>query len=386
MLHIREADIQHEARSLTNAETPTHSVKRAEIQHEEIRSRLAENFSRRRALRVNPQRLLSTMTKPRIPQQNPLAVVDEQARNAMPFVEKWTPGFDEPRRIAAPAAASTVFDLERSFVIPADMSYLLGITTPRVDHDHGFDVPVVKDAPAGETVEIDPRAMLEANSSVVRAGSRILVAQVAPTEVREGLQVMFDREALLRSVDPAPFAPVVDGADAGTSPHPLHDAAWSWASCPSFGFRCVITRAQHRAVGGDGLRAAIMIGVLKGLGELADKLLLNAILAATPSAFSLGAASARFAKFDELRALVGTAGTGAVVGQDGVLRANGIVAELTAAVAQTVIGRFTRTAIAIHPTLDVHAHRINNNGDTQISVFCNAQAVVSNPADFWVAA
>ncbi|WP_084803510.1 hypothetical protein [Bradyrhizobium sp. NAS80.1] len=325
------------------------------------------------------------MTKPRIPQQNPLAVVDEQARNASPFQEKWTPGFDEPRLIPQNAAASTMLDLGRSLVIDSETAYLLGLVTPEVDHGHTFDVPHVT-VPAADTVELDPMAILRANSSVVRAGARILVAQVAPAEVRDGIQVMFHQDALLRSVDPAPFALVADGADATTSPHPTHDALFNWTNCPSYAFRTKITRADRRSIGGDGLRAAIMIGVLKGLGELADNLVLQAILAATPAAFSLGAASARFAKFDELRALVGAAGTGAVVGQDGVLRANGIMAELTAAATQTVIGRFTRTAVAIRPELAVHAHRINNNGDTEISVFCNAQAVVSTPTDFWVAA
>jgi len=246
-------------------------------------------------------------------------------------------------------------------------------------------VPFVN-VPAADTVEIDPMDVLRANSSVARAGARILVAQMAPAEVHGGLQVMYHQDALLRTVDPSPFALVADGAEAATSPHPVHEALFNWTNCPSYAFRTKITRADRRSIGGDGLRAAIMIGVLKGLGELADNLVLQAILAATPAAFSLGAASARFSRFDELRALVGTAGIGAVVGQDGVLRANGIMAELTAAANQTVIGRFTRSAVAIRPELAVHAHRINNNGDTELTVFANAQAVVSNAGDFWVAA
>lgn len=325
------------------------------------------------------------MTKPRIPQQNPLAVVDEQARNASPFQEKWTPGFDEPRLIPQNAAASTTFDLGRAMVVNSETAYMLGLVTPDVDHDHSFDVPFV-DVPAADTVEIDPMAVLRANSSVARAGARILVAQVAPTEVREGIQLMFHQDQLLRSVDPAPFALVADGAAAASSPHPTHDSQFEWTNCPSYAFRTLISRADRRSIGGDGLRAAVMIAILKGLGELADKLMLQAILATTPSTFSLGAAAARFAKFDELRALIGTAGTGAAVGQDGTLRAEGIMAELTGGATDTVIGRFTRTAVAIRPELAVHAHRINNNGDTEITVFCNAQAVVSNAHDFWVAA
>lgn len=326
------------------------------------------------------------MTKARIPQPNPLAVVDDQAQHAAPFYEKHRAGFDDPVRIPTQAVASSLFDLGRSLVIPADMAYLLGIETQASDHDHSFEVPSAKDVPSGETTEINPLDVLRSNSSCARAGSRIIIAKAPPAEVRGDLQVMYDQDALLRSVDPAPFALVADGSNATTSPLPLHDARFDWAAVPNYAFRTTITRADRRAVGGDGLRAAAMIAILRGLGELADKLVLNTILAVTPATFTFGLAAARHAKFDELRALVGTAGAGAEIAGDGTFRAAGVFAELTAASDKTVVGLFNRSAIAFRPELAVHARRLNTNGDVELTVFANAQAVVSNPADFWMAA
>ena len=326
------------------------------------------------------------MTAPKIPQQNPLAVVDEQARNAAPFIEHFTPGFEDPKRIAAPAAAATSLDLGRNLVLDAETAYLLGLVTQPVDHSHSFDLAQHENVPAGGTTEVDPLAVLREYSVCARAGARIIVAKAPPAEVRGDLQVMYEQDALLRSVDPAPFALVADAGNASISAKPLHDATFSWGAVPSYAFRAVISRAERRAVGGDQLRQALAISVLQGLGELADSLLLSAIQAATPAAFSFGAAAARHARFDELRAVIGTGGTGAEVLADGSLRAAGVLAELSAVTDATVIGRFTRSMIAIRPELRVLGHRVNQNGDVELTVFCNMQALASNPADFWVAA
>jgi hypothetical protein len=96
----------------------------------------------------------------------------------------------------------------------------------------------------------------------------------------------------MRSAEPAAFATVADSTEAPLSAMPIHDAAFGWATTPHQAFRAKITRADHRAVGGDQLNEAFMAAVLRGQGELADALLLQAILAATPAAFTFGAAAA----------------------------------------------------------------------------------------------
>ncbi|MFV8529404.1 hypothetical protein [Ralstonia pseudosolanacearum] len=303
------------------------------------------------------------------PQQNPIAHAANEARHAMGFHEHFTPGFDEPKRIPAPAVASTSMDLSRSLKLGDVPEGVYGLNM----------------VPAGETTNLDPRSVIEANSRVVTAGARLIIAHPKPAPTFDGQPVFYRDAALVRSVDPAAFATVADGTDAPLSAMPIHDAAFGWASTPHYAFRTKITRADHRAVGGDQLHDAFMVAILRGLGELADQLLLQSILAATPAAFTFGAAAARHAKYDELRALVGTLGNGAEISGDGSFRAKGVLAELTAATDKTVIGLFNRAAVAIRPELSVHIKRLNVNGDTELIVFANAQSVLPNASDFWTA-
>ncbi|MGE0966611.1 hypothetical protein ACQF4K_24820 [Ralstonia pseudosolanacearum] len=301
------------------------------------------------------------------PQQNPIAHAANEARHAMGFHEHFTPGIDEPKRIPAPAVGSSSMDLSRALKLDATPEGVYGLNM----------------VPAGQTNDLDPRSVIEANSRVVTAGARLIIAHPKPAPNFGGQPVFYHDDALVRSVDPAAFAIVADGSDASLSPMPIHDAAFGWGTTPHQAFRAKITRADHRAVGGDQLNEAFMVAVLRGLGELADALLLQAILAATPAAFTFGAAAARHAKYDELRALVGTAGTGAGIAGDGSFRAGGVFAELTAATDKTVVGLFNRAAVAIRPELSVHVKRLNVNGDTELIVFANAQAVLPNASDFW---
>ncbi|MXK57953.1 hypothetical protein GRT41_15845 [Burkholderia pseudomallei] len=306
-------------------------------------------------------------------QSNPVAQAAEVAMRAMGFHEHFTPGIDEPKRIPTPAVGSGGMSLDRALSLAGAADGVYGLNM----------------VPAGETNDLDPRSVIEANSRVVTAGARLIIAHKKPRPIYDPQSGnnhpgFYEETALVRHVDPAAFATVVDGADAALSPFPIHDASFAWGSTPHQAFHVKSTRAQHRAVGGAELNDAFMVAILRGLGELADQLLLNAILAATPAAFTFGAAAARHAKYDELRALVGTAGTGAGIAGDGSFRAGGVFAELTAATDKTVVGLFNRAAIAFRPELSVHVKRLNVVGDTELTVFANAQAVVPNPAgDFW---
>ena len=70
------------------------------------------------------------------------------------------------------------------------------------------------------------------------------------------------------------------------------------------------------------------------------------------------------------------------LGSDGTLRACAVKAELTDTIATTIVGDFSRAAVAIDDELRVTAKRINN-GAVEIVVWCNAQALVPDSAYFW---
>jgi hypothetical protein len=81
---------------------------------------------------------------------------------------------------------------------------------------------------------------------------------------------------------------------------------------------------------------------------------------------------------------VGTNGAGAMVGADGTLRASGIAAELTRMAAETIIGDFHKSAVAISPDIQVHYERMSANGEMGCVVFANMQALVPDATAFWL--
>lgn len=310
------------------------------------------------------------------PNQNPLAALMENAERALGYADVGPA--EAPHRIRTPAASRVAIDLSQ-FV--AD-----GNPSPNV---HG-----VQNRPTGETLTLDPRAVIEAHSVVAQAGASIIISAPRDRAIAingnktDGLMGFYQDPQLVRNVDPAQFATLADGADATVSAIPTHDATFTWPSVPTAAFRTTITRAQNRALGGgDDLRDALLRSVLMGLGLYADKLLLAAIAAATPAAFTFGAAAAKFLKVDDLRAIIGTTGTGAGYRGDGTFMANpGIPAEITDATEGTYIGSFGSAAVAIWPELTVQARRLSTAGDLEVTCLVNAQAVLPDAGKFWTAA
>ncbi|MHC6051939.1 hypothetical protein ACYT84_09250 [Ralstonia solanacearum] len=309
-------------------------------------------------------------------QQNPLHSLVEAGQRALGFRD-YGHG-DDIRRMAQPAVASGTIDLSQFIA----------------DGNPAPNIYGVQERPAGETLPLDPRAVIEQHSRCAQAGARIVVATprdkaiAIKDEKTDGLLGFYEDPQLLRVIDPATFQTLADGADATASAMPTHDAVFTWPSVPTAAFRTTITRAQNRQVGGgEDLRSALLDAILRGLGEYCDGLLLAAIAATTPAAFSFGAAAARHLKLEDLRGLVGTNGVGAAFRGDGAFVVNpGIPAELTASHAASFVGAFGTAAIALWPALDVHVRRMNADGDLDVICLANAQAVVADPSKFWTVA
>lgn len=309
-------------------------------------------------------------------QANPLDSLAEAASRALGFRD-YGHG-DDMRRMAQPAVVSGTIDLAEFIV----------------DGNPAPNIYGVQNRPAGETLPLDPRAVIEQHSRCAQAGARIIVATprdkaiAIKDEKTDGLLGFYEDPQLLRVVDPAAFQTLADGSDATASALPTHDAVFTWPSVPTAASRMTITRAQNRALGGgENLRSALLDAILRGLAEYCDGLLLAAIAATTPAAFSFGAAAARHLKLEDLRGLVGTNGAGAAFRGDGAFVLNpGIPAELTAAHTESFIGAFGTAGIALWPTLDVHVRRMNVDGDLDVICLANAQAVVADPTKFWTVA
>jgi hypothetical protein len=308
------------------------------------------------------------------PNQNPLDGLITEAANALGYRDGGT--IDHPQRIPVTAGSMRKINLAE-FVAHGDPAPNVYATTT--------------DLPAGEQAPIDPRAVIEQHSVVAQAGSRIIVA--APRdrtiavngEKTSGLFGFYQDPQLLRNVEPAQFATLADGADVAASALPFHDTVFTWPEVATAAFRTTVTRAQNRALGGgEDLRSALLDAILRGVAEYADKLLLAAIAAATPAAFTFALAAAKHLKVSDLRAVIGTNGAGAGYRGDGAFVVNpGIPAELSAQTAGTYIGAFGTAGVAVWPELTVTAKRLNVDGDLDVTCLVNAQAVLTDATKFW---
>lgn len=271
------------------------------------------------------------------------------------------------------------------------------IPTPAALVDHvalgDLDVPIIGDADlrtvhfpiareAGKLSKLS--ATLLTGSRVAEAGARIIVVpEMNDSRVVNGETIFLKPKMHFDLIEAATFAIVPDGADAADSALPFFSAPIDIGETSNLAFRVKLTRADRRAYEAGYLSDAALGSICLGVARAADKVLLDAILAATPTAFTIGAAAAQGFKFPELRSLVGTAGDGASVGQDGALRVAGVAAELTPVIAATVVGSFSRAAVAVSERITLTAERANVNGDLNITCFANMEALLPMPGAFW---
>ncbi|WP_354682273.1 hypothetical protein [Cupriavidus necator] len=301
-----------------------------------------------------------------------LSALLARARTEQAAVQHIGSGMDMPHAVSGRVpAASQYFDLRE-------------LSLPSLLNADGIVTSAPAGEPAAKTTSVS--AAVIQRSLVAQAGAHIIVAAERPAPYTNELALYRDAGALV-IVDPATFGTVSDGANATTSALPVKSAAISWPDAPSIAFSTIITRRQSKDSGYD-VEAAVAHAIVLGLARAADKTLLAAIvnaLAAAPT-FTLGAAAARGIEFAELKSLVGTAATGAAVGQDGTLRAAGVLGELTPTIAETIVGSFARAGVAIRPEIAVHAKRTSLAGNLELNVFANMLPLVPDAGAFWKAA
>jgi len=234
---------------------------------------------------------------------------------------------------------------------------------------------------------------LIAGSRCAEAGARVIVIPAAePAQSIAGEVVFQRRDMRFDLIEAAPFTSVPDGVDLPLTELPIYRDAVDLQKIPLVGVHVSLTRAEARQYEDGELATSAMTSIVLGLARAADTILLGAILEKNPEAFGLHKAAAAGLKFGELRAIIGTNGSGAGVAPDGTLRAGwgasgdttGIIAEFTDVMAATLIGDFSRSAIAVHDEIQLVADRTNVKGDLTLTVFAGLQALLPRPEVFWV--
>lgn len=281
---------------------------------------------------------------------------------------------DSVRHIAnrAPAAVSTL--LLRDISVPPFLS---------ANADNSIHIPLGVEA--GKKTSLST-AIMKA-SRVAKAGAKIIVVERArdAIPIGSGDILMSKVTSGFTLVEPAKFHKVADGDDLTNSDLPVFRSLVDMESMPGFGFRVKLSHTEQRSYEKGKLADITLAAIGMGLARVADMALLKAITSSNPEGFSLGSAAALGYEFGELRALVGTDANGADVGHDGVLRAAGVLAELTPDTAETLIGSWSRSAVAVHEEITLVAERLSVSGSMEITCWCHAEALIPNPAAFWTA-
>ncbi|WP_238691660.1 hypothetical protein [Xanthomonas arboricola] len=239
--------------------------------------------------------------------------------------------------------------------------------------------------------EVSPLEIARQTSRVAAAGAHLLLREDAIAPAANNGVPVFQREISgFSTVVPARLIPTADGtAIPDTNALPVRTASVDWADAETAALHSVrfdISRADLRKYRDEGnLTAIITASILVGMGQMADAALLRALAAANLANFSIGAAAAAGVSHSDLRGLVGTAGTGASIADDGGLRAARIVAELTDASTLSFVGAFNNAAVLLDRSIQVVAERAGSvmSGGMTITVIGSAVALVPDASKFW---
>ncbi|MEN9901635.1 MAG: hypothetical protein RL651_299 [Pseudomonadota bacterium] len=303
-----------------------------------------------------------------------IAALLKEAENAMPYIVRDRGMGNDPQFIDYPAASMRTLTLTMTH-LP-----VLG----------GKDDSIITVAPgniAGQSTKLDTAIIR--SSRVAAAGANIIVRPVPANAYATGLTggvSVYEADAYFVTVAPAEFASVADGAAVSVTPLPASRAQVKWDEAVKLAVRFNVPRRDPRTYGQEHIAKEILTAIPLGIARAADNLLLSAINAETPSPFTVAAASAQGLNAGELRALIGTDGTGAQFRADGQLIAAGIAAEMTPDMAGTIVGAFDRAAVAIHDEITLLAERLDGDGNLAVTCWVSMIPLLPDPAKFWTVA
>ncbi len=231
-------------------------------------------------------------------------------------------------------------------------------------------------------------AAMSTSSRVIAAGARLITGEEVETTVRVGGEPMKARRKIRFSTfEPAPFG-VVDfdadpEAEVPLSPVPVADTELDRDAMTSRAFAFRLSRRDLKAKGREALAAEIVWPVAQGLGRAIDATVFDVLKALPANVWTLGKAAALGVPFGAVRGIVGTSGTGAQA-VEGALYVDGTPAELTADMAETFLGVWNRAAVVVDPNIKLIATRLDASGAIEVVCFADMQALLPNPAMFWI--
>jgi hypothetical protein len=292
------------------------------------------------------------------------------ARRELTFTDRIPDGYTEPLvRIAKPAVAGGSIDIRAA--------------VPRMNGAATDLRPVAR---LSEVLTLADSIM--GASRVVRFGARII--SDVPTQPMRAGEIELGRVPVgMIFFDAAPFHLFADGVPAaeigtsGLSEIISEDGIVRPDDLAMNTFRVEIPRSAFHNIAEADLYAGVLHSIALGVARAADRELISAIMLTAPSAFSIAELAAHDLRFDDLRALIGTSGTGAQMDQ-GKLFAAGVPAEVSPDSTSTIIAAWHRFGIAVSPQIDLVVHRVSADGGVVLTCFVGLRAVTPNPELAWV--
>jgi len=247
--------------------------------------------------------------------------------------------------------------------------------------------------PAGESESL--AAALVRSSRFIQAGARMIPLRAGEDSQGSisGIPVWSASPGSFTIIEGAAFAPGDELSPLAVSPLPVSTEEIDRDLIQSEGVRFELSRSLQKSLTPEELNARLVNAIAFGIGRTVDKIalaklqtqLLEAGGGTEMPTYSLAAAAGVGLRFNELSAIVGTNGTGATV-ENGVLRVSGIPAELTGENANTFIGAFDRSAVAVMDDIRVLVERLDVNGKIAVTCWLDALPLVPDAAFFWSAA
>lgn len=239
---------------------------------------------------------------------------------------------------------------------------------------------------AGEVLTME--GAIIANSRVAQAGAAVIVRPDGSKIHTAGREIIATERTRQRfaNVDAATFAEVVtEDSNATTISLPIRAVGVEsgWDESKTLAMSIELSRSELRSLHLEEFCAELLTSISLGLSRAADATLLNAIAATTPPEFSLASAAAKGLPFGSLCGLVGTAGNGAAIAQDGTLRAAGVDSELTPDTAATIVGSFSHAAVAVGEEAHIIAERLGTNGRLSVTAWTAMRALIPDAGKFW---
>lgn len=247
--------------------------------------------------------------------------------------------------------------------------------------------------PAGQSESL--AAAMVRSSRFMQAGARLIPLRAGDDSQGSvsGVPVWSTSPGSFTIIEGANFQPGDELSPLSPSALPVSTEDIDRDLIQSHGVRFEIDRRTQKDLSPEELNARLVNAIAFGIGRAVDKIalakladkLLEAGGGAEMPTYSLAAAAGVGLRFGELSAIVGTDATGATV-ENGVLRVSGIPAEMTGENANTFVGAFDRSAVAVMDDIRVLVERLDVNGKMAVTCWLDVLPLVPDAAFFWRAA